>query len=417
MDNGNKLYIIITCDIHPLGGMQLYTADKVKYLSKAGYIVQVFYSGLKMGKCKISYLNDYRDGAISILGYQPKQYTKKIQKKTINKMKKILGDKLEDVSEIMIESQADTLALWGELLAEELNGKHVCFICNEKFRGSDKCYEKYLDFFDFKHKRKELAGIHEDSLVKLFDGYKEVETEKRYVFRAAIESPVQDIRNNIVQQIKKHKWNIGYIGRIGKPYVDNIIQGVYEFAIKYKDEDIQFIIVGDIGNRRNVIENKFDTIKNVKICFTGDLVPIPREIYDKLDVVIAGSGCAICSAYENVPVIIPDAGNYKANGILGYTTFDTLYHESNCKQSTFEEILEQVLVHKIHAHMEFVFPKADKEEIYYLKHIEFIHNSQKEKKYYNWDDNRNLEYKLIVKYYLMEYFPMLIEIKRKIIKR
>lgn len=417
MDNSKKLYIILTCDIHPIGGMQLYTAGKAKYLCKEGYRVQVFYGGMNVGACRVTSLNDYRDGAVSVLGYQPNQYTKSIQKKTINKMKKILGDKLEDVSEIIIESQADTLALWGELLAEELNGKHVCLNCNEKFRGSNKCYEKYLDFFDFKHKRKELAGIHEDSLVKLFDGYKDVEIEKRYIFKAAMASPVQDVNNKRVHQIKRYKWNIGYIGRVEKPYVDNIIKGIYEFSVKYEKEDIQFIIVGEVGNKRKEIENKFDNIKNVNICFMGDLVPIPREIYDKLDVVIAGAGCALCSVHENVPVIVPDAGNYMANGILGYTTFDTLYHEPNCKQSTFEIIIEQVLVHRIHTHMELNFPEKEKEDIYYFKHIEFINNSKKEKEYYNWGDTRDLKYKLIVKYYLMEYFPKLIEVKRKLLKR
>lgn len=416
MDNSNKLYIIITCDIHPLGGMQLYTAGKAKYLYKEGYRVQVFYGGINTGNCRITALDDYRDGAISVLGYQPKQYTKRIQKKTINKMKKMLGDKLEDVSEIIIESQADTLALWGELLAEELNGKHVCLNCNEKFRGSNKCYEKYFDFFDFKHKRKELAGIHEDSLVKLFDGYKDVEIQKRYVFTAAIASPVQDVRNDRVHQIKKYKWNIAYIGRLEKPYVDNIIQGVYEFAAQYKNDAIQFVIVGEAGDKQKEIEDKFDHIKNINICFMGDLVPIPRELYSKLDVVIAGSGCAYCSVYENVPVIIPDAGNYMANGILGYTTFNTLYHEPDCGQTTFETMIEQVLVQKIHTHIEFNFPEGEKEDIYYSKQIEFIHDSKKEKEYYNWEDTRELEYKLIFKYYLMEYFPKLIEIKRKLLK-
>ena len=36
-----KLYIIITLDIHPIGGMQLYTAGKAAFLEKNGWKVVV----------------------------------------------------------------------------------------------------------------------------------------------------------------------------------------------------------------------------------------------------------------------------------------------------------------------------------------------------------------------------------------
>ena len=50
---------------------------------------------------------------------------------------------------IYIESQSEVTALWGELLAEKLRARHVCFNCNELFRGPKKYYEENINFIRF----------------------------------------------------------------------------------------------------------------------------------------------------------------------------------------------------------------------------------------------------------------------------
>ena len=62
-----KKYVIITADIHPIGGMQLYTAGKAEYLSDNGWKVWVLYSGSNKADCAIKSLNKYVDGAFNFL--------------------------------------------------------------------------------------------------------------------------------------------------------------------------------------------------------------------------------------------------------------------------------------------------------------------------------------------------------------
>ena len=52
-----KLYIIFTLDIHPIGGMQLYTAGKADYLKRNGWEVVVFYPGSNDENCAVTSLN------------------------------------------------------------------------------------------------------------------------------------------------------------------------------------------------------------------------------------------------------------------------------------------------------------------------------------------------------------------------
>ena len=60
----------------------------------------------------------------------------------------------------------------------------------------------------------------------------------------------------------------------------------------------------------------------------GDLVPIPKCIYKKIDCMIAGAICAEISAREGIPTIVADCENYLANGILGYTVNNSMYASS-----------------------------------------------------------------------------------------
>ena len=407
-----KKYIIITYDIHPIGGTQKYTSAKAEYLQRNNWDVYVMFEGEKGGRCEIRSLEKYVNHAVFGLETQPEYLSKHIKESIIKKMVSIIGDTCD---ETIIESQAGIFALWGELLAKELNAKHICFTCNEVFREP---YKENLRFFDFKHKRRELAGIHDDSLVDLFDGYKTVQNTERYVLHAAPEEQVQTVFNEKIESIVKLDWNICYIGRFGKGYINNILHDVAIFASKHLDKNIQFILVGDAIEKEKYIKNLLKNIKNLVITLTGNLVPIPRALYSKIDVVIAGSGCAFCSAYEGVPVIIADAGNGLANGVFGYDTFNTLYATASNGQTSFVEALENVLVDKLYVNREIRLPERVSAEQYYKEYFQFVYDSEQKQEYYTdfYKPNIIVTIKISVKYYLNVYCPWLINIKRRIFK-
>jgi hypothetical protein len=372
------------------GGLQSYTAEKAKYLEKNGWSVSIIFNGKSTGTCIFSSLNKYVGGAIPELGTQPSKYLSVTRKLIVNKMVRCLELGDQPVEKIIVESHADIFALWGEVLAERIGAKHLCFICNERFREATQLYEKYIDFFDFKHKRKELACTSGnrssgDLVVKLFDGYKQIPPEERYVLVPASAEPVQDVHNDTVESIQKREWNICYLGRTEKLYVPSIIDGICRFAQKYKNKDIQFIIAGNADGIENLLKDRLSHLNNVLIVRLGDLVPIPRELFGKLDVIIAGAGCAFCAVREGVPTIVADAGNYRANGLLGYETMDTLCQHDAARQTTFDEALERVLVMRVHENMQLTLPEVLQPEFYYNQHFIFMEQSENNLAYYRWD--------------------------------
>lgn len=374
-------YIIFTANIHPIGGMQTYVAGKVKFLEAQGWKVNIFFSGRNnFGGCAIKSLEKYRAGWFPEISIPPGNWPAFMRKASLREMRKQLGD---TDGRVIIESQASAYALWGELLAKELGAKHFCFICNETFRGKDRFYEEYLDFFDFKHRRGELAGIHDTSLSQLFDGYKYVAPEENVTFTAAYEGPVQDVENDGVSRIERADWNICYIGRIEKGYVPEIIRGVRDFARAHPDKRIQFIFVGDEKKRLELILQTFAGAENVKLTFLGSCVPIPRALYSKVDVVVAGSGCAVYSAREKALTILADSKDFTTNGILGIDTLDALYCEEGKARMSYQQALEKVLVLREYEKEEIRVDMGRPCQAYYREQLDLIAASQQDAGYYD----------------------------------
>lgn len=406
-----KYYIFLTGDIHPIGGMQNYVAGKARWLEENGWQVRVFFWGASDGACKMTFLDRYLAGGTTELGTPPAEWTKGIRNRTLDHMLSVVGPGSRQADTIIVESQDDVTALWGELLAERLHAKHMCFNCTEGFRGPRKHYEEYLDFFDFKHRRRELACIHPDSMQKLFEGYKKVKPEERYLFDAANEGPVQDVKDERVERLERYDWNICCIGRAEKTCVPQIIGDICKFAEKYPKKRIQLMMVGDPGERKGWLEEQLKTSENIILSCLGDMVPIPRKLFEKTDVVIAGSGCANCAACEKVPTIVVDAGNKRANGILGYTTFSIIFHEENVEQMGFDQALEQVLVEKLQEKTEFQWPDRLPASHYYEQHMEFVEQSEKKQAYYQ--DINNIvgtNYVKVLKYEIRRHLPFIIAI-------
>lgn len=417
-----KLYIIFTADIHPIGGMQLYTAGKAGYLERNGWKVVIFSTGVATGMCAVSSLNQYIKGGNMIFEYQPAQLPEKFCDSVCRRMLGLLPtvDIQKDI--VYIETHSEVLALWGELLAEKIHAQHVCFNCNEIFRGKGKHYVENMEYLKFKYRRRELLGLHTDTLKKIFDGYMEVPCDSTFLFDAVEPDPVQDVENDFVDHMEHLEWNIAYIGRAGKGYVENIINGVAAFAQKHPEKKIQFVMVGDAECRQQQIREKLLKIKNLKTTLPGDLVPIPRKLYEKVDVVIAGAVCAEISAREHVPTIVADCENYLACGVLGHTTMNSMYHEGRHAQTDFCEALEDTLIRKTYIKYTYAFPDATPPDHIFESHFAFFTGASKEKTYYNVKKNPHVS-KLVFKKVVLAYlkfrspglFFRLYEIKKRLI--
>lgn len=376
-----KKYIFITADIHAMGGMQNYVRSKAKYLEKHKWQVYIFFAGSKETGCQFTELDRYVDGGIRLIRISPEFLFHTVYfKVALSEMLYLINyDNTKNDDYYIIESHADYEAIWGEILAKRISAKHICFICNERFRGQDKIYDRYIDFFKFKYYRNELAGIHEASLKLLFEGYMDVEISRKNVLEAAYDLNVEEIYSEKVHSIEKKDWNIAYIGRCEKSYFPYIIKEIISFCNAHSNKKIQFIIVGDVGKREEMIK-QIEGLPNLDICALGFFPIIPQEIFRKIDVAIAGAGCCEIATRCNVPTIVPDAIANTAMGIYGYTIDSLLYSNT---RFTYSELLENVLVTKEYLKHTKNIPHIQTVEEACQNFFEFVNKSETNKKYFD----------------------------------
>lgn len=376
-----KYYIFVTENIKGAGGVQCYVAAKARYLSQTGWKVKVLSSTTPTKKdCLVTDLNSYLDGDIFEICLPPFQYPKWFQRRILKKMLKVTAPACA-ADEIIIESHNCATSQWAELLASKLGAQHFFYTMNEHYRGKGKHYVEQMEFYAFKFGRREILGS-KNAKSRLLDGYVEV-TDENAGERAIIdEAPIQDVESPKVDALQPMDWNICYLGRGNKPYVEKIIEGVGLFAGRHQDKQVQFVVVGDFDMHRGLLEGTLEQHANLKLCELGFLFPLPRRLYEKVDVFIAGSGSARHSAEVGALVIIPDTETRMANGLLGYETLETIYQGKDSVVTTFEDALERVLVERIQDRLPNRYPARVGVEECTRQNFELYAKAEQKKEYY-----------------------------------
>lgn len=377
-----KRYIILTSSIAGVGGGQIYSKNKKKFLEDHGWHVDIFSFG--KGTILISELSFDKNNVIRELKQSPKLFTNS-QRENIIKLISREGE----YQETIIESHTINLAIWGEFIAERIGGKHFIFLLTESFSDLNK---SKLDFLSFKHKRKELVGITEKSLELLFKGYKHVETEKKFAFKPICTNVVEDVENDIVKSIERRDINIGCITRLDKAYIKPLLEEVIKFARLNSDKTIQLVFIGGTHNKfiTNTINKRVEHISNLNVIITGFLYPIPKHIFKIIDFFICTAGSAKVSAREGVMTLAVDCQSVKPIGIIGYDTNKTLYANENCIASLSEKLNEILIEKKLYRDKSFKYDKISEIEldIEFKKQMNFIYASEPEKTYYNFQKIR-----------------------------
>ncbi|MFW6008656.1 MAG: hypothetical protein ACOCP8_05250 [archaeon] len=373
-----KKYIILTNTIGRIGGAQIYSRNKKIFLEEKGWEVEII-SFIK-GNIYIEDLKEYDKNVIGELRHPPSLFTKVKKEKIISK---IVGDSdYCDYIETIVESHTINLSLWGELIAERIEGQHIAYILTEEFGNLNK---DKLQFLDFKHKRKELAGIVEKSLELLFMGYKKLKKKEKYFLKASCTNVVDDVEDTIIKKIERKDINIACITRLDKKYVIPLIDGIIDFANDNKDKSIQFVFIGGGYNEKkiDIIKDKVKKIGNLDIFITGFLYPIPRNIFKKFDLFIGVSGSAKVSAREGVLTLGVDYKTAKPISLVRYGS-NTLYAD-NSSSISLKEKLNQILIYEKKIETEIInskFPENNFKKKY-KTHMKFINKSSKKKLYYD----------------------------------
>ena len=379
-----KIYIFFSSGLCGIGGCELYMAGKANYLKKFGWKIYACTAEISTGRAVVPELNEYieRGCGWTFLLQPPYKLKKYEQEQILNFMIQKL--ELEDFNnfEIIIETHFSLLSFWGELLAERVKGRHFVANCTETYRGNvPYFYDENLDYFYFKWKRNEII-CSKESCALLFNGYKNITAPLYDMPPDTIheQSPIQDV-DFPIDKIQKLDWNICHIGRISKYYVPHVMKGVAELARRHPDKNINLIFVGDVTPLKNFIMNTFENIDNVQLTALGDMVPIPRVLFSKIDVVCAISQSARFAANEGILTIVANAKNpEKTSGVLGYDTEEQVNGEGTF---SYFEALENVLVKRLYDDKEYSLPKLKPDEEYYKKFWTILENAAPTKEYYS----------------------------------
>lgn len=366
-----KHYIFITNDLHVIGGTEMYVAGKADYLRRHGWQVRIFYKSYTSGPAKIPLLNPYLDGMMQELAHRPYVLSDEMRHHVLAHMCRMVGSARGD--RVIVESHYDCGALWGELLAERLQGRHIFMACDELFRrvrGGKKIifYEENLPLFYFKWKRGELLISH-DWRERFFQGYKDTKDAPAVAVERFCETtwvvremdPVQDVEDDRLQRLTKHDFTICHVGRMEKEYVPYALRGVRQFAQKHPDKTVQMVLVGNTEQRREEVRQVFSSCGNVTVVDLGIMAPIPRALVTQCDVVLAISQTARFLANEGVKTIVARLRPERSGGVLGYDTEDP-FGGDDVSSISYADVLERVLAERAYDsrtyHMPLI-PSAD----------------------------------------------------------
>lgn len=379
-----KIYIFVTHGVG-IGGTPMYTAGKAAYLQQHGWQVFVFFAGSREGKSIIPSLNQYirSGGGMWFLSDPPYKMKRYEQEFCLNDMLSRLNLLPGNEYEIIIESHADTFAYWAELLAAKIGARHFFTCTNEFYRPIPRAPKIFfgdnLDFFYFKWKRNELIG-REATLKKLFNGYKNVTAPLVDIPKTIREmDAIQDV-DFPIEKIAKLDWNICHFGRAEKEYVAFVIEGVGELARRHPDKKINFIMIGNASSRQSLLDQTLGTLPNVIVTPLGDLVPVPRILFSKVDVVCAISQSARFTANEGILTIVGNVDNpERTPGVLGY---DTDQQARGKGIFSYVDVLENVLLKKLYDGKKSSLPKLEPAEKYYDNFWTIVKNASPVKEYY-----------------------------------
>lgn len=353
-----KTFIFLTSTIEVAGGCQCYVARKAEYLESEGWNVLVVSPGYKYSKkkCLINSLNKYRRNHNHFIGVGPHRLISIVERWGMHNMMSMINEKWIEGAPIVIESHDSSTAMWGELLAKRYGAQHVFWGMNEDYRGGyggDALYLEKIDLFKFKFYRKEIFCSY-DVLQRLFEGILNIE-QKDAIIPWIDEDPFQDVNYEKVDEIKKSDYNICHIGRGEKKYVPYVLDAVGKFADKHPDSTVQLINVGNLDCLSEKVASFNIKHPNSFITELGYLFPLPKNLIEKVNIIIACSGTARHSAEEGALVVVADAETGASIGLLGYDTNSSIYSDGHHNMDI-EEDLERGLVKKVHLDMNYTFP-------------------------------------------------------------
>ena len=369
-----KTYIFITYSIVNIGGAQLYVNSKVKYLESLGWQVKVY--SVFVGRIMIEGLKRFANDIIPELAVSPMAYSNQKREQIVNRM----SEELYGNDEIIIESNYNSLSIWGEMLASQNQAKHIIYAVDESIESQ----KELFPYFKFKYDRGEFAVIKSQIIEDFFKPYFKVEDAENHVLRVVYSLKQIDDVDFDIDNIDTTRYTIGVVGRLNKPFVLKVSTDLKEYILNNPFKSFNVVYIGGDETGENItalIEKLFKNVSNCNLYMVGYRFPMPRKLMRLFDVCFSNSGAARAVANERILTISIDSNDLNPIGVLGITTINTVFRTKE-PIMTVSYWLDELMNNKYNKNqiknVDVVPEKLDN-----LKaHLEYIRKSATEKEYY-----------------------------------
>lgn len=310
-----KHYIILTSGIFEMGGAEMFTANKCKYLKSKGWDVRVYFYR-KFGELKIQGLAAFKENCIPELLFGITYITKNRRSEIISQICRGINNG----DEVVVESHIINLAYWGELIAKHCGGKSILNAMEENI---DPFSEKEATFVEYKLKRWEiLNAVGTKTLHRYFnDRYKDEYAQYTHnCMRAFCSNVVSDDETSL--NLPSEGQSIMSIGRLDKPYIMPMFEEIKKFVSRNKDKKYNVLVIGGSpdGSVEKNVEALFANESNVALYMYGYVFPVPRNLINKADVGVATANSILVTADQGIPTIAMDIHDFQPIGIYGRTS-------------------------------------------------------------------------------------------------
>lgn len=375
-----KTYIVICGFADVVAGGPIYYANKVRYMEQLGWRVIVIPTN-KGEKVLVRGMEKFLGPYVPFILDNPNEYNRKQRERLVDYLESFVP---KDRGETIIETGTDYTNYWGEALAERIHAKHIVIFLDEQ---NSRVTERVIDFYKYKYDRHELACITKPVMQNLFKYYMPIDLKECYSLRCDCTNALDDYEHKITSLIHKSDYNIGYIGRLEKPFFSAIVDGLISFCLKNDNKNISIVFFGGAFEQKTVdaLEYKFKSLRNVQIFITGYLFPLPIAALRKMDVFVSGAGSASVAAKAGVLSVQVDMLSYEPLGIMLDYTF-TNYKKCPIGNKI-SDYLDWILVRKepkLPLPLEVNY-KKDWDFVCecFEEHLKFIEQSSSESAYYD----------------------------------
>lgn len=295
-------------------GNPRYVNNKSKLLRENGWEVIVLWSS-NLSSVELDNVKVYDNKKFihHELKFYPSWFSERQRNKVIERLVTVIGD----ADQIVVESNKLELGAWGEILAKRLHCKHINFVTTE---GVSIKNQETFDYCYAKIKKNEFFNINSSSVTMFFSNFVVIDNPENHCFSASPGVEVKEYSFPVFDELPKADYTITHFGR-SKCYFPKMLSELRTFLSCHSLKKFNIFFLGNLTNE-DYVRNLLG-LPNVHVAFHSEVKIIPKQVFEKSDVVIGTAGCASVASRYMSNVIAMDVMTNEPLGILKRTTFDS----------------------------------------------------------------------------------------------